>query len=85
MADILVPTFGTALIEGGVANLEMHDWMELVSGAVNDLRPLTGTGTPEAAVVASPGRWFVDTAAAPGTGIYFKETGDGDTGWILRS
>ena len=40
---------------------------------------LTGTGTPEGNTVASEGRFYVDTAAPQ---LYFKETGDGDTGWI---
>lgn len=83
--EILVPTQGDELIDEGIANTEFHIWMEAVTEAVNNLMPLTGAGTPEATVTASVGRWYVDTAAAVGTGIYFKQTGDEATGWILRS
>lgn len=82
---ILVPTQGDELIVDGSANTELHIWMESITERVNNLEPLTGTGTPEGSITASVGRWYVDTAAAAGTGIYFKETGDEDTGWIPRS
>jgi hypothetical protein len=82
---ILVPTFGFLITPDGRATEEFHTWMDQMTNAVNDIPPLTGTGTPEGSVVASVGRWYVDTSAAAGTGIYFKETGDGDTGWVLRS
>jgi len=82
---ILVPTQGDELIIDGGANTPMHIWMEAITDAINNLAPLTGSGSPESVVVASVGRWYVNTAAATGTGVYFKQTGDGDTGWILRS
>ena len=86
MADpILVPTFGLSVTPDGRATEEFHTWMDQITNAVNEIRPLTGTGSPEGVETASVGRWYVDTGAAVGTGIYFKETGDGDTGWILRS
>lgn len=47
--------------------------------------PLVGTGTPEGVLSALPLRWYIDTAAPVGEGIYFKETGTGDTGWVKRS
>jgi hypothetical protein len=97
---ILVPNLGDMLTEeSGAATLLFHTWMEALNTQVADLTtqvetntadiaalaPLTGTGTPEAVVTADPGRWYVDTAVAAGTGIYFKETGTGDTGWVTRS
>lgn len=82
---ILAPAFGEVITPNGVANEQFNTWLADITEAVNNLQPLTGTGTPEGNEVASVGRWYVDTAAAVGTGIYFKETGDGDTGWILRS
>jgi hypothetical protein len=39
---------------------------------------LTGVGSPEGVVVASPGRWYYDTLA----GVrYLKVSGSGNTGW----
>jgi hypothetical protein len=71
--------------DDGTISQRFRAWVQQVTNEVNKLEPLTGTGTPEGSEVASPGRWYVDTAAAVGAGIYFKETGNGDTGWILRS
>ena len=88
MADpILIPDQNTRIVGEltSVSTLDMYLWMDSITTAVNNLQPLTGTGTPESSIVASVGRWYVDTSAGAGTGIYFKETGDGDTGWILRS
>lgn len=86
MDEIIPPTIGDILIEeSGGASIRFHTWMQDITTALNNHPPLTGSGTPEGSVTASVGRWYVDTAAAAGTGIYFKETGDGDTGWILRS
>jgi|GEM_PF-2888572 len=92
MADpIIVPAFGLPVVEeagiigGMVSTQEFHNWMAQITEAVNNTPPLTGSGTPEGNIIASVGRWYVDTSAAVGTGIYFKETGDGDTGWAQRS
>ncbi|MCK5602020.1 hypothetical protein KAR91_09130 [Candidatus Pacearchaeota archaeon] len=71
--------------EDGTMTERFRAWVQSATSEINSLPPLTGTGTPESNVEASPGRWYVDTGAAAGTGIYFKETGTGDTGWILRS
>ena len=85
MADpILVPTFGFELTPNGVATEEFHIWMDAITDGVNNVPPLTGSGTPEASVVASVGRWYVDTVASPAD-IYFKKTGDGNTGWVITS
>ncbi len=86
MADpIIAPVFGFPVIEGEVATLEFQNWMAQVTDQLNVTPPATGSGSPEGVIIASIGRWYVDTAAVVGTGIYFKETGDGDTGWVLRS
>lgn len=85
MADpILVPTFGFQLTPEGAATTEFHMWMEAITDGVNNAPPLTGTGTPEGSIEASVGRWYVDTNASPAD-IYYKETGDGNTGWIITS
>ena len=86
MVSVIVPTLGDKLtFDDGSATLLMHQWMEAITEALNNYQPLTGSGSPEGSVEASVGRWYVDTSAASGTGIYFKQTGDGDTGWIARS
>ena len=86
MAETVVnPASGAKLIVDGELSLAFLIWVDQVTQAVNNVPPLTGTGTPEAAQVASVGRWYVDTSVGAGSGIYLKETGDGDTGWVARS
>ncbi len=81
--EIQAPLLNYLIVSDGVASTQFHTWMEQITEAVKP--PLTGSGTPEAAVIASIGRWYVNTAAGAGTGIFFKETGEGDTGWVARS
>jgi hypothetical protein len=46
-----------------------------------------GSGTPEAVVTANKGSIFIrndGTAGSPGTLVYLKETGTGNTGWVAK-
>ena len=46
-----------------------------------------GSGTPEGAVTANKGSIFIrtdGTAGSPGTLVYLKETGTGNTGWVAK-
>ena len=86
MAEIIfTPTLGETLTPEGQATIAFQTWMDQVTIAANQSAPVTGSGAPEGAVVASVGKWYVDTAVGAGGGIYFKESGEGDTGWVLRS
>ena len=71
-------------METGEMQNRFYAWVIEVTNLLNNLEPLVGSGTPEGSVVASVGRWFVDQDTV-GTGIYLKETGTGDTGWVKRS
>ena len=87
MADpeLVTPADNFDLIENGKPTLVFYTWMDAITRVVNNLAPLTGSGSPEGVQEARSGRWYVDISAPAGSGIYFKETGDGNTGWILRS
>lgn len=86
MADIIQSPAPFQLVDAkGLATIEFLTWLDQITRAINDVPPLTGSGSPEAVVAASVGRWYVDTDSVSGTGIYFKESGDGDTGWVVRS
>ena len=51
----------------------------------NGRRFLSGTGTPEAAVVGSIGDLYTDQAGGAGTTLYVKESGNlTNTGWIAK-
>lgn len=47
---------------------------------VEALEPMQGSGSPEGAAVASPGKFYIDTAAATNP-LWVKQSGTGDTGW----
>ena len=86
MPKITAPERGFRYIkEDGRPEFAFADWVDFITQAVNNLPPLSGSGTPEANVSASVGRWYVDTALAAGSGVYYKESGEGNTGWVLRS
>lgn len=85
MVDIIAPAIGEQIIVNGTASNEFFVWIDQVTSAINNTPPLTGSGSPEGVLVADAGRWYVDTGAAAGSGIYFKETGSGDIGWVARS
>ena len=69
----------------GVATERFRAFLQKLVTEVNERIPLESTGSPESVVSGKVGQLCIDTAAAAGTGIYYKETGTGDTGWILRS
>lgn len=79
------PALGDIIIEGGVPSMQFYTWLDQVTKAVNNIEPLTGFGSPESIIIASAGRWYVDKGSAAGEGIYFKQSGDGSAGWVLRS
>jgi len=79
---IISPALGDKIIQSDTANIELFTWMNEITDAINNAEILSGTGTPESAVTASVGRLYVDTAT---NDLYYKETGDGDTGWVLTT
>jgi len=86
LPDIEVPQHGFVLIQPtGEAELDLQEWMENITNAVNNLQPLTGSGSPESVVTARRGRWYVDVSAPVNEGIYLKEAGDLKVGWVKRS
>lgn len=82
MADIQTPALTDKLTQDGYASIQFYTWMVQITEAVKP--PIVGSGSPEGVVIATVGRWYVDTDTA-GTGIYLKESGEGDTGWVARS
>lgn len=49
-----------------------------------DIQILTGTGTPEGAVVAPVGSLFLRADGGASTTLYVKQTGVGNTGWVAK-
>lgn len=46
--------------------------------------PLSGTGSPESAKTAPVGTLYTRTDGGPGTTLYVKESGVGNTGWVAK-
>jgi len=45
---------------------------------------ISGTGTPEGAVVGVVGAMYLRTDGGAGTTLYVKEAGSGNTGWAAK-
>lgn len=74
VADLLSSSgFGTSIYPARI---------EVTSAGI---KLLSGSGTPEASVIASVGSIYLRTAGGAGTSVYFKETGAGNTGWVARN
>jgi len=84
MTEIIInPDFNQNLVDNnGLPTQPFYTWIDQVTRALNSTPPLTGVGSPDGVVVASAGRWYVDINPSP-SDIYYKSTGDEDTGWIL--
>lgn len=63
----------------GLGNTPDHD-----TGVIPAPLVLSGSGTPEASVTASPGALYVDTDGGASTTLYVKESGTGSTGWVAK-
>lgn len=59
------------------------EYIEAITRQANFSMILTGTGSPEGVLAASPTRQYMDTSGGAGTILYIKKTGNGNTGWVL--
>lgn len=89
MVDIVLtaPNYQDKIVnEDGEMTAFFADYISILTELVNvNSAPLIGAGTPEGVIVALKFRWYVDTSAPVGEGLYLKESGNGDTGWVKRS
>lgn len=60
------------------------DLADLPTSSVATQRRIEGTGSPEGVVTASVGATYVDTAKTNGAREWFKDSGTGNTGWIVK-
>lgn len=59
------------------------EWMEAMTRQINFNTVLSGSGSPEGVITASPTKQYMDTAGSAGSILYIKKTGTGKTGWVL--
>jgi len=70
---------GDALVSG---NVDITG--DLVLDNANNVRIITGSGTPEGAVTAGVGSTYHRSDGGAGTSYYVKESGTGNTGWVAK-
>ena len=63
--------------------LRASEWIESITRQVNSNTILSGSGSPEGVITAEPKALYMDTAGSSGSIMYIKQTGAGNTGWIL--
>ena len=76
-------TIGTNRMEINSSG-EIIIYSDLVIDDANDIRIITGSGTPESAVIAGVGSTFHRIDGGASTSFYVKESGTGNTGWIAK-
>jgi len=85
MADLQRPDFLTS-----IPDANDPQWKDNLVRAVNyNLQhsslnaPITGAGSPEGVVTANITQRYMDTLGVAGSILYIKQSGSGNTGWIL--
>ena len=73
----------TDLIVGNKPSERASSYFEEITRIVNLNTPIKGTGSPEGVVMADEDQMYRDTTGSTGNILYIKNTGSGDTGWIL--
>lgn len=73
---------GTATTQAGLANTARAA-AEAARDQAVAATILTGTGSPEGVQVANVGRKYVDTAKTNGAREWIKDSGTGNTGWVV--
>jgi len=64
----------------------LEDWLQRLTDEINNSMgkaEFEGSGSPEGVITAEPRSFYVDTAGGAGTVLYVKQSGTGNTGWIL--
>jgi len=85
MADLQKPSSLTS-----IPDANDPQWKDNLVRAVNYClenvalnTPITGAGSPEGVVTANITQRYMDTSGVAGSILYIKQSGSGNTGWIL--
>jgi len=83
---IVSPDFKYPIVdESGQATEDFQRFIFVAVELINAINPTIGTGAPEGVLSAGPQAIYIDDSAPVGEGVYIKETGTGNTGWVKRS
>lgn len=75
--------FERAVDAGGEPTLRFSEYLREMTRLVNLNTPIQGSGSPEGVIEAEPTQRYMDTAGASESVLYIKQSGTGDTGWVL--
>lgn len=70
---------GTAALPTDSEQRSLIKLVDLVGSGAGGGGGLSGSGSPEGVVTASPGRTYYDTSSS---GFWVKHSGAGNTGWV---
>lgn len=82
-AIIFLERFMEIITKNRLPTLRLSEFLDIMTRQVNQNTPASGSGSPEGVVTAEPFNLYVDTAGGAGTVLYVKQSGSGNTGWIL--
>jgi hypothetical protein len=83
MTIIAPERFVSIVNKDGTPSLRFAEFCEELTRQVNFNEIISGTGSPEGVVTASPKKLYMDDSGTAGNILYIKKTGTGNTGWIL--
>jgi len=75
--------FENVVDSSGKPTLRASEYFRETTRQVNLSTVLTGSGSPEGVLEASPTQMYMDTSGSAGSILYIKQTGVSDVGWIL--
>lgn len=67
----------------GTPSERLSEFLDALVRQSNQSETISGSGSPEGVVTATPTKLYMDTAGATGSILYIKKTGTGNTGWVL--
>ena len=78
-----IERFSQILNEDGTLTVRAATFFEELTRETNLNTPIQGTGSPETVIDADIGQRYLDTAGLAENVLYIKQSGTGNTGWIL--
>ena len=71
------------LFNAGYSKIIYPNAVYIKTTGTNEARLITGEGTPEGSISALVGSVYFRTDGGAGTTLYLKESGSGNTGWVI--
>jgi len=83
MTIIALDRFDSLAEQSGTPTERTAEWIEAMTRQINFNTVISGTGSPEGVVTATPRKLYMDENGTAGSILYIKKSGTGNTGWIL--